>query len=308
MKNGGDMVRRNSLLALTCLFLIFIACSKDEDNDMNDPGGQNVSFQASVTYKSSSLASLKDQGFLKTGDSLPLTPFNVSGEALSLLFATASEVDEGLVVFGDGRPDIAPSTATLYPFDFANQLVINSTVSLKPGYVGGNVEHMVSLFGYLDIHVSIEGNDRVLRLAFADYNVGSNSYVRGDVLLQDTISDEFEFYDLDNLVLVAARPANPYVIEEIRDFTDPIRPNLVFYPLNIFLNPNISLNASSLQTASSVDVVVDFLVSNFVLLQNQATSTNISDSAIINSFELSQNVIGFGNSGLSATATVTINP
>ncbi|MBI9034402.1 MAG: hypothetical protein JEZ03_08025 [Bacteroidales bacterium] len=281
------------------ILFVFTACKKD-DND-----NPNV-LTAKTIYKSSSLANHSKSGVL--GDSLALTPYNITGEALSLLFATASEVDEGLVVFGDGRPDIAPADAALLPFDFANQLAINSNITLKPGYIGGTVQHMVSLFGYIDIHVTIESTDRLIRLALGHYNLGSNSYVRGDVLLQDTLTGEYRFYDLNNFVFTTARPTNPYVIEEIRDFTDPIRPNMVFYPLNIFLNPSITLDATALQNGSSIDVVVDFLVENFILLENQSTASNISDSAIINSFELSQNVVGYGNSGLSAIATVVINP
>ncbi len=289
-----------AIVAGISLLIVFTACKKDDDND-----NPNV-LTATTIYKSTSLADHNKAWVL--GDSLPLTPYNITGEALSLLFATASEIDEGLVIFGDGRPDIAPADAALLPFDFANQLAINSTINLKPGYVGGNVEHMVSLYAYIDIYVSIESVDRIIRLALGHHNLGSNTYVRGDVLLQDTLSGDFRFYDLSNAVFTTARPVNPYVIEEIRDFTDPIRPNMIFYPLNIFLDPNINLDATALQNGSSVDVVVDFLVENFILLENQASATNISDSAIINSFELSQNVLGFGNSGLSATATVVINP
>lgn len=293
---------RNTIIACLSLLLIYTSCDKND----NEP--QTKTLKATTIFKSSSLASLKTL-ILKniSGDSLALTPFNIDGEALSLLLATASEVDEGLVIFGDVRPDIAPSNSMLLPFDFATQLAINSSITLKPGYVGGDVQHMVSMFGYIDIYVTIENNNRTIRLALGDYNLGSNTYVRGDVLLQNTISNEFEFYDLDNFVFTADRPSNPTVIEEIRDFFDPIRPNMVYYPLNVFLDSTVVLNAVELQTSSSIDVIVDFFVENFMVLQNQASATNISDSAIINSFDLSQNIIGYGNSGLSAHATFVIN-
>lgn len=293
---------RNTIIACLSLLLIYTSCDK------NDSDSQTKTLKATTIFKSSSLATQKMLGFNNIlGDSLALTPYNIDGEALSLLFATASEIDEGLVIFGDGRPDIAPSNSVLLPFDFATQLPINSSITLKPGYAGGDVQHMVSMFGYIDIYVTIENANRTLRLALGDYNLGSNTYVRGDVLLQDTISYEFEFYDLDNFLFTAARPSNPTVIEEIRDFFDPIRPNMVYYPLNVFLDSTIVLNAGELQTASSIDVVVDFFVENFMVLQDQAYATNISDSAIINSFDLSQNIIGYGNSGLSAHATFEIN-
>ncbi len=282
--------------------MLFVsACSKSEDN----PSDNNI--VAKVVYKSSSLAS---NGFHNKGvnDSVPLIPYNINGEALSLLFATASQVDEGLVVFGDMRPDIAPSTANLYPFDFADQLAITSDVIVKPGYVGGDIQHMVSTFGFINIFVVIDGVDRTLRLALSDYNIGSDTYVRGDVLLQDTVTNIFRFYDLTNSLFANARPTNPYVIEEIRDFYDPIRPNMVYYPLNVFLDSTLNFDPVAITAADSIDVVVDFFVDNFVILQNQNSTVGISDSAIINSFEISQNILGYGNSGLTAHALFTLVP
>ena len=135
----------------------------------------------------------------------------------------------------------------------------------------------------------------------------SNSKDNLDKTWQKVIEFIEKFYDLNNSVFTFARPVNPYVIEEIRDFYDPIRPNMVFYPLNVFLNPDVYLDANLLQTATSVDVVVDFLVDDFIILENKTSTSGISDSALINSFNISQNIAGFGDSGLSATATVVIN-
>ncbi len=290
------MKKLSIAIAFVCISLLFILNSCDKDDNDNDI----KTISATVVYKSSSLASHKSTLNILT-DSTSLTPYNIDGEALSLLFATASEEDEGLVIFGDGRPDIAPGNATFYPFDFANLLAVNSTVTLKPGYIGGLVQHMVTMFGYIDIYVDIDNHDRILRLALGEYSVGSNTYIRGDVLLQDTVTNIFMFYDLDNYLFTNARPTNPYVIEEIRDFFDPIRPNMVYYPLNVFLDPDIYLDAAELQTASSIYVEVDFSVEDFVILQNQSSTSGISDSAIINSFNITQNILGLGNSGLTAT-------
>jgi hypothetical protein len=291
-----------SYLSILMTFVIILsACNKKEDSD------QGNGIKATTVLTSSSLTKngLYNHGVL---DSVPIYPTNINGQALSLLFATASEQDEGLVFFGDGRPDIAPGNATFYPFDFANQLAVLSNINLKPNYVGGLVQHAVSMFGYIDIYMIIDGSNRVIRLALGEYSVGTDTYIRGDVLLQDMATGEFRFYDLTNSVFTAARPANPYVIEEIRDFTDPIRPNMVYYPLNIFLNPSISFDATELQTATSVYVRIDFFVENFVVLQDMSTTTGISDSALINSFDISQNIVGFGNSGLEATVdSLSIN-
>ena len=286
---------------LSLLILFFAACNKNDDSPNN---GRIIS---KVVYKSSSLAT---QGSFarEVNDSVPLIPYNIDGEALSLLFATASQVDEGLVVFGDMRPDIAPSNSTLYPFDFADQLAITSEINVKTGYVGGNIQHMVSTFGFINIYVEIDDVDRALRLALSDYNIGSDTYLRGDVLLQDTVTEIFRFYDLTNSLFTEARPGNPYVIEEIRDFVDPIRPNMVFYPLNVFLDSNLYFDPVLIITSDSIDIVVDFYVDNFVILQDQTSTVGISDSAIINSFDITQNVVGFGNSGLTAHATFELIP
>lgn len=274
--------------------ILFSTCKKKEDSQ------QENGIIATTVLTSSSLTKkgLYNRGVL---DSVPIYPTNINGQALSLLFATASEQDEGLVFFGDGRPDIAPGNATFYPFDFANQLAVVNNINLKPGYVGGLVQHAVAMFGYIDIYMIIDGSNRVIRLALGEYSVGTDTYVRGDVLLQDLITSEFRFYDITNSVFTSARPANPYVIEEIRDFTDPIRPNMVYYPLNVFLSPSISFDATVLQTATSVYVRIDFFVENFVVLQDISSTTGISDSELINSFDISQNVVGLGNSGLAAT-------
>ena len=57
-----------------------------------------------------------------------------------------------------------------------------------------------------------------------------------------------------------------------------------------------------------MDIEVDFIMGGFVILEGQANQVNLSDSTIINIFEIAQVVVGLGQSGLATTATVTIIP
>ena len=64
----------------------------------------------------------------------------------------------------------------------------------------------------------------------------------------------------------STRPNNPAVIEAIRDFTDPIRPLLVFYPLNVFLTSPVTVDPQVVTTASGLDAVVNFSMGGAVTL------------------------------------------
>jgi hypothetical protein len=230
-----------------------------------------------------------------------LTPDNVSGEILSFLFATAGQEDEGISVFGDIRPDIALASAPLYPFDLANQLAITAQATVKPGFVGGTSEHAVAIFGYADFHLTLaSGNQQVVRVSMVE--LGSLGMQRGDKLLADT-NGTFQWYDMDTQTFTSTRPNNPAVIEVIRDFTDPIRPLMVFYPLNVFLTSPVTLDPQVVTTASGLDAVVNFSMGGAVTLVGQTTS-NVTDDVLITSFSLTQ-VGNWGNSGLQASATLT---
>jgi hypothetical protein len=230
-----------------------------------------------------------------------LTPDNVSGEILSFLFATAGQEDEGISVFGDVRPDTAWSSAPLYPFDLANQLAVTTQITVKPGFVGGTSEHAVAIFGYADFHLTLaSGNQQVVRVSMVE--LGSLGMQRGDKLLADA-NGTFQWYDMDTQTFTSTRPNNPAVIEAIRDFTDPIRPLMVFYPLNVFLTSPVTLDPQVVTTASGLDAVVDFSMGGAVTLVGQTTS-NVTDDVLITSFSLTQ-IGNWGNSGLHADAALT---
>lgn len=292
------------LFCIGLLGVILISCDSvvqfHGDDTSDEPEPHQLSTR--TVLKSSSLAG-GSVAYAKTGSDATLTPDNITGEVLSLLFATAGQIDEGIVFFGDGRPDIAPATTTLYPFDMADHLAVNATTMLKPGFVGGVSEHGVALFGYIDVEVTLgNGAEHIVRVALAEVN----GMQRGDKLLDDG-TGTFQWYDLDTAQFTNTRPTNPAVLEDIRDFTDPVRPNLVFYPLNVFLNTPVSLNAVDLAASTSLDVEVDFFMGQAIVLEGE-TTTSVDTATLITSFNLVQVTEGFGTSGLDADATMVLIP
>ena len=280
--------------------LVFFGCGIVE---VDDQRGQQLTVSTVLTSTSLSGAGSAAQvpAMNLSSADVQLTPDNVSGEILSFLFATAGQEDEGISVFGDIRPDIALASAPLYPFDLANQLAVTAQATVKPGFVGGTSEHAVAIFGYADFHLTLaSGNQQVVRVSMVE--LGSLGMQRGDKLLADA-NGTFQWYDMDTQTFTSTRPNNPAVIEVIRDFTDPIRPLLVFYPLNVFLTSPVTLDPQVVTTASGLDAVVNFSMGGAVTLVGQTTS-NVTDDVLITSFSLTQ-VGNWGNSGLQASATLT---
>ncbi len=279
--------------------LVFFGC---EIVEVDDQQGQQLTVSTVLTSTSLSGAGSAAQvpAMNLSSADVQLTPDNVSGEILSFLFATAGQEDEGISVFGDIRPDTAWSSAPLYPFDLANQLAVTTQITVKPGFVGGTSEHAVAIFGYADFHLTLAGNPQVVRVSMVE--LGSLGMKRGDKLLADT-NGTFQWYDMDTQTFTSTRPNNPAVIEAIRDFTDPIRPLMVFYPLNVFLTSPVTLDPQVVTTASGLDAVVDFSMGGAVTLVGQ-TTWNVTDDVLITSFSLTQ-IGNWGNSGLHADAALT---
>ncbi len=299
------------LIAVSLVFLL--GCPRMSDLlDPSNTGDSDSSDSSGITsqtvFTSSTLSGLGASALaapiVDSADGLLVTPDNATGEALSLLFATDGQPDEGVVVFGDGRPDIAAATATLYPFDLANSLALNGTASLKPGFVGGQSVHMVLLFGYIDVLFTLNSQQREVRVAMADVD----GMTRGDVLLKNLTSGSFEWYDQDAAAFTTTRPTNPVVIDDIRDFTDPIRPQLVFYPLNVGLNTAVTMDATALAASSAIESTVDFGLTQAVVIEGQHDETTVTDALLIQNFNLTQSAFGFGDSGLQADGTLTVIP
>ena len=302
--SDGQIIMRYSstvgTVAVVCS-LAFVGCGVMEVDAQRELTARTVLTSTSLSGDGSAaqVAAVR-----LSGADFQLTPDNVSGEILTFMFATAGRQDEGISVFGElERPDTAWGSAPLYPFDLAptNQLAITTQIMVQPGFVGGTSEHAIAIFGYADFHLTLaSGNQQVVRVSMVE--LGSLGMQRGDKLLADA-NGTFQWYDMDTQTFTSTRPNNPAVIEAIRDFTDPIRPLMVFYPLNVFLTSPVTLDPQVVTTASGLDAVVDFSMGGAVTLVGQ-TTWNVTDDVLITSFSLTQ-VGNWGNSGLHADAALT---
>lgn len=310
------------LSALTSGLIGNLTGGSDSSGGPPDSGG----IASSTVLRSSDLvrgdAAQSTPAVSDTTEGLRITPINVTGKVLSLLFPIDGKEDEGVVVFGNYRPDIAPADSELLPFDMADQLAVSGAVQLKPGFGGGPATSMILLFGYLDIEFELNGQNRLVRVATASVE----GMQRGDVLLwfdnttssaQTTPSGsspepaspdgEFRWYDLDTNSFVSTRPENPVVIPAIRDFFDPIRPNLVFYPISGQTTQTLDLGANVFENAISLNVVLDFALSQFIVLEDQHDPSAIDDATLIQNFNLSITSLGVDFSGLSVDAQVSFD-
>ncbi len=292
------------LIALLALSLS--AC--DSGNDSEDgPRQKQTTTVLTSTSLAPAMAAPKGPSATRfasgSSNDIQVTPSNVTGQVLSVLFPVQPAEDEGVVVFGDGRPDIAATSAQLFPFDLADQLAVNATLELKPGFQGGTTNSVLTLFGYSDFeYTQLDGTERVVRVAMASVD----GMTRGDKLLE--IGSGFQWFDLDTNTFTSTRPANPASIEEIRDFTDPIRPNLVFFPLVVDLTTVIPVDGPSFVAASTIESELDFLMGGAITFLGQ-TTTNLSEADLIQTFTLSQVLTEFGGpAGLQAEATLVANP
>jgi hypothetical protein len=287
------------------LFVTLAACDSGGSNDSSPDTKETTTVLTSSSLApalAAPKAVLRRRGGSKSATDIEVTPSNVTGEVMSVLFTVQPAVDEGIVVFGDGRPDIAPTSVQLFPFDFASQLVVNSTFELKPGFQGGTSQNVLTLFGWSDFdYTQLDGTERTVRVAMASVD----GMTRGDKLL--AVGSGFQWFDLDTNTFTSTRPSNPATIVEIRDFTDPIRPNLVFFPLVVDLTSVIPVDAATFQASSTIEAEVDFLMSGAITLVGQNTS-DISAEVLIQVFTLTQILNGGGAAGLNADATLVALP
>lgn len=296
-----------------CIAMIAAGCV--DGQPIGGPGGPDTGgLSAETTLTSTSLTGGEPSAAQISPNEeevpgLQLTPDNVTGEVLSLLFTTDGQAEEGLVIFGNGRPDIAPADSDLIEFDFAEPQPIFSTVQLKPGFVGGQSSHLAMLFGYMDLHFELDGDDKVVRLALAEVN----GMQRGDKLLLEPATGDFQWYDLDAETFTTTRPDNPALVETINTFTDPIRPDLVFYPVNAVVLEPIQLDPVELADSNLMTVTIDFVMLQAITLVGELDQSTVTDEELIISFDLTQNAtdpdpntLGFGESGFFVDAEMNL--
>ena len=285
---------------LLCIALLVAGCdvfgSKDDDS---------FELEARTVLTSSSLQAGKtaDLTAYSDGSNVFLTPSNVAGEAMSLLFAIAGVPDEGIVIFGDNRPDIAPANSPTYPFNFGTQQAIVSSPSFDPSRPGGLSEHMAVIFSHLDFTFSVNSQSYTVRIAL----VSNNGMQRGDKLM--LVGSSYEWYDLDQNAFTSTRPSNPARITEIENFVDSVRPNMVFYPFNAFMtNQPLSMLTADLAGASGLDIVLNFNVQDMLVLEGVTSTNSLGADGMIQLLTVRQVTEGFGNSGLQVNASATILP
>lgn len=106
-------------------------------------------------------------------------------------------------MFGNQRPDIATTAVTLYDMDLAESLSVSgSSIGVQPGLPAAPVaDHMVLLFGYVDIEIELNGAAKVVRVACAT----RDGMQRGDVLLKSS-GGAFQWLDTSSSQLVSTRP------------------------------------------------------------------------------------------------------
>jgi len=278
------------------LGILLLGCDSMED------GAEDTMLEARTIFTSTSLATGGASSAAKSDVSNTfLTPTNVSGEVVSLLFAISGVPDEGIVIFGDARPDIAPANSTTFAFDFAEQLAIVSTPSWDTTRPGGQSEHMALIFAHLDLTFEVDSQVHVTRVAL----VSNNGMQRGDKLME--MGSGFEWYDLDTDTFTATRPSNPARVPDIENFFDSIRPNMVFYPFNAFMtNPPLSLLTVDLLAAIGLDIVLDFNVLDMIALEGVTSTAGLTAEDVIQNLTFRQVLGGLGNSGIEVDATATI--
>lgn len=260
----------------------------------------------------------------KEGNNWCITPNKISGEVMSVVLPCNGQEDEGIVAFGAGRPDIAPANSVLYPFDLSTTTKLhNDVVGLKPGYKGGQSQQIILLFGYFDVEFDQGTAKKTIRFVYGD----SNKYVRGDKLLYNASSEttgKFYWYNTTAETFVsetASRPAYVCVNEYVRNFSDPVRPNMHYYMLGAQLRDctdydgkrgvnYITLNKSVVDD-NSLTFMVDFDVQNAVLFKDVDSDVDfrsLTDAQLIEKFDMKQNTSRWAGSDLYCAISFEAKP
>ncbi|MEK7377025.1 MAG: hypothetical protein AABZ57_07710, partial [Candidatus Margulisiibacteriota bacterium] len=311
-KKGGIMKIKTPVffIVFACVLGVLIGCAK-LTNYLN---GSNTS----LTSNSLSTANLmRSMGMTvagsREGSNWLITPKKISGKIMSVVFPVGGSEDEGVVPFGSGRPDIAPANSILYDFDLSSTTTLRKEIiSLKPGFKGGKCNGILLMFGYFDVEFLQGTSAKKIRFVYGD----SDPYVRGDKLLYNAngaATGKFYWYDTsaENFVIeTAVRPAAPFVNTFVRDYSDPIRPNMHYYLLGAQLKNNVDYD-HSVKNYITLDrpvvedtelfFTVDFDVQNCVVFTGAASEAEfngLSDAQLLQKFDMKQNVSDWRDSNL----------
>ncbi len=286
---------------------------------------------ANTRLTSSSLAAaaaLRAQGITIAGTveggNYYLTPDSITGKVLSVVLPINGQADEGVTPFGSGRPDIAPANSNLYDFDLTQVTTLaNDSITVKPGFNGGESEQTILIFGYFDVQFAHQGTTRTLRFCYGD----SDPYVRGDKLLYNAsgeATDKYYWYNTSTesfVIETGTRPNYPVINTLVATFEDNVRPDMHYYMLGA-----INRDCTDYDGATGLDYItlsktivydynltftVDFDFENSVLfadVTSEAAFEALTDAQLIEKFDMKQNVSDWGDTGLYCSISFEVEP
>lgn len=253
---------------------------------------------ASSSLRQMAAYAIRNDGAKPASGSLRTTPINVTGKIMSAFFTIDDQDDEGVVVFGNSRPDIADVSSELFDFNMRQSLAVSGTLSLKQDMIGGITSQMALAFGFVDVELSLDGNTHGIRIAMADVN----GMKRGDKLLKNA-DGTFQWFDMETQVFSSVRPPHPAKIAKIADYYDPGHPKMVFFPLSLKLKTPLKVDANRLKAATEFNLAIDFEMQDAIELEGVTQETGLDSKKLIQSLEFSQDFQA--NSGFTANATMS---
>jgi hypothetical protein len=262
---------------------------------------------------SSTLTSPAARGLTATGTAgatgWEVSPDGLSGEVVSVFFVMQSGNDEGLVVLGNSRPDIASASSSSF-FDLSVVSSFTQPVSYKPGFVGGYSNVIYMSFVYFDVSFLQNGTQRIARFWYADSPTSSPR--KGDI--QFLVDGEFKWYDTQSATICATRPTSPESSTFVRDYVDPTHPNMLVFVLGAKItSPEAGVQITgSLLANNSLTSSVDFDYGNalvFTGIGSEAEYDALTLEELWQVIDMKQNVVDWhdveADPGLTCTATLS---
>lgn len=298
-------------LLLSALLLTATSCGK-----LTPFFGSSTTSMTSSTFSGLSANSITKQGTYESGF-WKESPTKITGKVVSVFFPIDNTVDEGIVVYGYYRPDIAPDNAGLLNFDLSTVTRLSGIISKKPGYVGGKAGIIMMQYSYFDVHFTRGNTEEVIRFCYGT----TDPQKRGDVMYKDT-DGQFKWLDTTSNSWATTRPANPQKIDFIANYQGgPDHPDEKYFPLaGKVTSPSDGVNLpASLIDNNDLAFTVDFDYQKALLFENVTTQASFDATpmtTLIKWADMSQNRTEWGNvvsttdasSIISCTVTVEATP
>ncbi len=235
----------------------------------------------SSTFSSLAANPLKYQGTYTDGFWRE-TPSKISGEVVTVFFPINNTSNEGVVVYGDNRPDLAPENhPALKSFDLSTvNTLVQSPLSVPPWYQGGKASIIMMLYSYFDVTFSHNSIEEVVRFCYGT----SNPYKRGDVLLKNKTTGIFEWLNISTNAFTSTRPTNPLTLDFIANFQGgPDHPDEKYFPLAGKVSSPTDGVDLPLSLVSNYDLIftVDFDFENSLLFENVTTQASFDATPMV---------------------------